>query len=304
MAKFIIYNIQLLPENSAQEVGVSGYRRLFSLLRDVNSRYFKAKKQTEFHYQMSPDTYLGPLDFRFPSGLVYGHFVRYRKTDKVTELATGKSLYSSKGNTVGVTSSMNVPFVFDTERHLFAIAHSSSMPKPILLLEILEQFLRPISEENFPEHTLSINLVSRANALEAVFTNAVAYKVVNVNLVAPNGHEAEDILREMRDSKTQTVAVQASGGREGRMIEIPAFIKTILRAATGHGSIKLTYFVNDGGDKTRKEKYDSSEAPKTFALKHSKLDASEEDFLARVGSKLHSIDISDPADDESAETED
>ncbi len=305
MAKFIIYNIQLLPnDDETPEVGVSGYKKLFSKLRELNSEHLKAKTQAEFHHPITADIYIGPIDFRFPSGYVCGHFVRYRKTDQVTELATGKNLYSSKGRTVGVTSQHKIPFVFDADRHLFAIAGGNLLPKPQPFIAILAKFFSSVAADNFPKHTLNINLISRANALEAVFNTAVAYKTVHVNLTAPNGHGAEDILREMRESKTQNVALHASGGKDGRMKDIPEFIKKILRAATGYGWSKLTYFINNGKpgeDKTRKEIYDSREAPRTFALKHSKNDTSEEDFLKRVAEKLGAIDISESVEEDEIE---
>lgn len=96
MAKFRIYNIQLLPDEEAvDEVGALGYRKLFSELRDLNNTYLRDKTQALFHYGLPGDTYIAPHDFKFPAGSIYGNFCRYTKTDELTELRTGKTIFKA-----------------------------------------------------------------------------------------------------------------------------------------------------------------------------------------------------------------
>lgn len=298
MAKFRIYNIQLLPnEDGINEVGVAGYRKLFSKLRDLNQRHLRARTLAQFHHRLPGDTFLGPLDFNFPSGFVYGDFARYTKADEVTELASGKTLYRAKGRVAAVTTKRLIPFVFDTRNHFFAIDEAGgSLPKPAVFTGVLQRFLEDVASQNFPDHTLTVTLVSKANALEKVFAEAVAYKTVNLTMVFPNGHPAEKLLDQLRETKTQHLKIHASAGQKGRMSGIPDFLKTILRAATGLGQTHMTYFVQPpdaAPGVTRREVFNSDDTPYTFVVRHSSNDATELDFFERVADRLDNIDLSD-----------
>ncbi|MFM0455074.1 hypothetical protein PQR21_32245 [Paraburkholderia nemoris] len=303
MAKFRIYNIQLLPnEDGVQEVGVAGYRKLFAKLRDVNARHLRARTLPQFHHRLPGEAFVGPLEFSFPSGFVYGYFVRYTKADEVTELSTGKTLYRAKGRVAAVTTKRLIPFVFDTRNHYFAIDEAGgSLPKSGPFKTVMEHFLAEVAVANFPNHTLTVTLVSKVNALEKVFAEAVAYKTVDLAMVFPNGHPADKLLDQLRETKTQHLKIHASAGQKGRMSGIPDFLKTILRAATGLGQTHMTYFVRPldaAPGVTRREVFNSDDTPYTFVVRHSSNDATELDFFERVAGRLDNIDVSDDSDAE------
>lgn len=292
MAKFKIYNIQLLPTDDAAEVGVSGYKKLFAKLRDLNAKHLSAETHLAFHYHVSANIFVGPFDFNFPAGYVTGHFVRYRNTEKVTDLATGKTLFKAKRGKGGVVTRRDVPFVFDAKRHFFAIDSALEI-RSENFISALFQLLSPIAQEHFPKHDLTVNLISKPNGLENVFRTAVSYKTVAIHLNGPNGTDALDVLGEMRDTKMQKLALDVSAGR-GRMLRLPEFVKRILRSVPGHGWSTVSYFVQDGEpgeQRERQQTYDSREQPQTFIVHHSSNDASESDFFARVASRLEDIDI-------------
>jgi len=300
MSKFKIFNVQLVPLDQEKEVGVSGYKKLFAQLRDLNQKFLRDKNHLEFHYHVNGDTYMGPLDFKPLPGFVTGHFVRYRNTEVVTDLATGRALYYAKAGKGGATNIKVAPFVFDAEKHYFAIDGVLGI-RTEDFISALTQFLQPIAKEHFPRHELTINLISRRNDLETVFKNAVQYKTVKLHLNGPNGSDAVDILGDMRDNKIQTLELNASGGN-GRMVGLPNFIKQILRSVIGHGYAVITYFEGDGHaeeGQLRRRTYDSREQPLTFTVRHSPGNPSEEDFLARTTHRLHELDINENGSEES-----
>ncbi|WP_080487034.1 DUF4747 family protein [Burkholderia ubonensis] len=308
MAKFRIYNIQLLPnEDGIEEVGVAGYRKLFSKLRDINTHHLRTRTLAQFHHQLPGDAFLGPFEFSFPKGFVYGHFVRYTKADEVTELKSGKTLYRAKGRVAAVTTKRLIPFVFDTNNHYFAIAEANgSLPKASAFKKVLERFLEGVATQNFPDHTLTVTLISKANALERVFKEAVAYKTVDLNMVFPNGHPTDKLLDQLRDTKTQHLKIHASAGQKGRMSGIPEFLKTILRAATGLGQTHVTYFIQPpdaAPGATRREVFNSDDTPYTFVVRHSANDTTELDFFTRVADRLDTIDVSDDIDGDDSDSE-
>lgn len=289
MSKFIIFNIQLLPDSEeTHEIGVLGYRKLFSKLKELNIEHKKNKTTASFHYPLPGDTYIGPKDFKFPAGYVAGNFVRYIKTEKLKDLHTGKTIFSS-GSKTAISSFDDIPFVFDTSRHLLAI-DKQHLPANALTIEILNRFFEKIAQDNFPNHNLEINLISEKKALEEIFKNAVAYGKVDVNLSFPNGTPIENLLRELQDNRAQ-LNVHASAGKKGRMPDLPAFLKEILLAATTYGKSSISYFVrNENGDE-RKKTYDSEETPITISARRSASDASIDDFYARVAEKIEQINV-------------
>lgn len=301
MSKFRIYNIQLLPDQEGiDEVGVAGYRKLFANLRDLNKKHLDEKTQVLYHFGLPGETYIAPHDFKFPSGFVYGHFVRYTKTDELTELKTGKTIFKA-GKKTAVASKKLIPFVFDTRRHYLAI-DGANLPKGSTFVDALKKFLEPVAAQSFPNHELTVNLISKANALEDVFKKAVAYKTVDVSLAFPNGHETEQLLRELKETKTQ-LNIHASGGVKGRMSAVPEFLKGLLRAAVIFGSAKISYFIptEPGKDATKKEVYNSEDTPVTFSMRQSAKDENEADFFGRVHDRLENLDLSTHEDDDSGD---
>ncbi|SDH41024.1 DUF4747 family protein [Janthinobacterium sp. YR213] len=292
MAKFKIYNIQLLPTDDATEVGVKGYKKLFAELRDLNSKHLSAKTHLEYHYHVSGNIYVGPFDFNFPAGYVTGHFVRYRNTEKVTDLATGKMLFKATRGKGGVVTRRDVPFVFDAKRHFLAIDSSLDVRSENFISALL-QLLSPIAEEHFPKYDLTVNLISKPNGLENVLKTAVSFKTVAIHLNGPNGDDALDVLGEMRETKMQKLILDVSAG-SGRMLRLPDFVKRILRSVPGHGWSTVSYFVQEGEPGEQRERlqnYDSREQPQTFIVHRSSNDTNESDFFARVASRLEGVDI-------------
>lgn len=166
MAKFRVYNVQLLPVDSTEgEVGIAGYKKLFSMLRDKNKERVRSGTEGTFHYRHSESVFIGPADVQSGSGYVYGNFVRYTKTEAVHELATNKQLYKSKGRT-GVSEREELPFVFDAASHLFAIDSSGVFPPAQMFGDALAKMLNEAIGDHFPKHELTINVLSKKGALD------------------------------------------------------------------------------------------------------------------------------------------
>ena len=290
MSKFRIYNIQLLPTGDEAEVGVAGYRRLFSELREANKRAHREGTQNAFHYGLTGDTYIGPRDFKFPAGYVAGNFTRYTKADQLTDLRTRERVFKAKKGRTAVVSDHEIPFVFNTAHHLLAI-DEADLPKNFI--EVLTHLLGDLALKVFPNHELTINLVSQPGELEKIFETAVAYQLIELKLAFPNGHETEELLRQLKESKTQ-LKISASAGDRGKMRSVPAFLKEVLRASVAYGWAKITYFVpaRAGTTETRRVIYDSQENPLTFVARHSAQD-NENEFFDRVNGKLLQLDVSE-----------
>lgn len=128
MAKFRIYNVQLLPnDEETREVGYRGYRRLADNLRKVTARHFRSKSLLQFHHQIRTDLFLGPYDIYVHDDFAYGDFIRYTRSDNVSDLYTSRRLYKASASATGISNDKRIPFVFDYRSHRLAIDQGSGL---------------------------------------------------------------------------------------------------------------------------------------------------------------------------------
>lgn len=282
MTKFYTYNVQLLPnDNATAEVGTIGYKRLFSEFRALNKKHRTEKTLEEFHQRISGDLFIGPDQFHVKESYVYGYFVRYTKTDEVKNLNSRKTVFKNDGKATTVSKSEEVPFVFDAKRHYFCI-EGNNVLSAAFMEEALKKFLIPIAEQSFPNHELSVNAVSEPSSLESILSEAISFKNVDLRATFENGHDdTQGVLKQLKDSKTKTLRVQASGGN-ATMNKLPSFIEELARAAVITGALSLTYFVSGN---TKRQTYNSNESPLAFIARRSS-DDDEASFFARVHEKL------------------
>ncbi|MCI3206467.1 hypothetical protein DBA20_16035 [Pandoraea capi] len=175
------------------------------------------------------------------------------------------------------------------------------MPAPQVFGDALAGMLQPIADEHFPQHELGVHSISKATELEKVFQAANSYSVVDLDLTFRNGHDTEELLRELKETRTKSLTVRASAGKGGRMSRLPEFLKGMLVAtAAGLGSATITYFTKQKvGEKIveRQAKYDSRDMPVTFQV--NRTSAATEDpteFYDRVHDKL--LKVGDELDEE------
>lgn len=292
MSVFNIYNVQLLPLNEDHhEVGVKGYRRLFAGLRDLTEVHKSGGTQIDFHYQIG-ESFIAPAKFRFPAGRVEGFFTKYKPTEILFQQGRNdKVMFKAKVGKVAVDKEELLPFVFNPSRHYLAIAVNGMNAEPVRLA--LEKFFLPVAEAAFPNHTLQITTISRANDIESVLENAIAYSNVALKVTFPNSDYTKGIFKELKDNKTQDVEVHVSAGSKGRMPGLPQFLIDLLRASVTLGTAKVVYFVeslgNPGGIK---KTYNSLNAPLNFTARMSATDEENpERFFDRVTEKLSDIDV-------------
>jgi hypothetical protein len=290
MAKFRLYNVQLLPKTvDESDEGSSGYKRLLARLREATKEAKRNKDFPNFHIKMGRDTHFGPYEFHVSSHFVWGYFIRYTRTNKVDEVHTMQALYKEQHGKVGVSGVKEILFIFDCKQHFLAIEEAgNSIPKPTELIQVLDNYLRPHAEEEFPKHNLHVLLMSDTKSLDAVFENAVAYSRIDVELTFPNG-PAEDTLEEVKRARLQKLnIVGAAGGGEARISkDLPHFLTDLIKASLRYGKAQLSYFIKnpDGKGGTKKVTYSSEATPMTFEKRQS-ANETDEHFALRCGEEL------------------
>lgn len=287
MASFRLYNIQLLPldTNRTHEVGVEGYKKLFYELEVVRKAAHESKTIVDYSYQLPHDTYFTAFTVFPRAKFAEGKWVKYQKAESVVDFYTNKNLFTAAEGDAPVSNTYLFRFLFDYEAHRLAIEElSGKLPSPRVLQKAIFKLLEPIAQVHFPNHTLTVNLVSEMKALEQALGEAVGFKRVDVSLTFPNGPELTKRLREMKENNVHVVKAEASSNKGALMPHLPEFILELVKASTDYGRSTFTYVK----DKVQKRQIFSTEAhPEKIQLRQKK---SEQDasFMDRIRRSLRS----------------
>lgn len=293
MASFRLYNIQLLPLDTAKtpEVGVVGYRRLFKLLNEASTKAHKSKTLIENSYPLPHDTYFAPFTVVAGEKYAHGKWVKFQKAETVVDLYTNKSLFTADKTDAAVSNNYLFRFVFDYEAHRLAVEElGGKLPSAGSLLKALTVLLKPIADENFPEHVLTVNLVSETKKLEQALSEATGFKHVEVRVTFPNG-ELSDRLKQLKSNNVHVVKAEASSEKGALMPKLPDFIEDMVRASSDFGRSIFTYYKEKAG---RKQRFSTEAYPEKVNLRPKK-NEQEMAFLERIVAKVREVLPAKPA---------
>lgn len=287
MASFRLYNIQLLPLDTAKtpEVGVVGYQRLFKLLHEASTKAHESKTLIESSYPLPHDTYFAPFTVVAGEKYAHGKWVKFQKAEAVVDLYTNKSLFTADKADAAVSNNYLFRFVFDYEAHRLAVEElGGKLPSAGSLLKALHSLLKPIADENFPEHVLTVNLVSETKKLEQALSEATGFKHVEVRVTFPNG-ELNKRLKQLKKNNVHILKAEASAERGALMPNLPDFIEDMVRASTDFGRTIFTYVKDKAG---RKQRFSTEAYPEKVNLRLKK-NEQEMVFLERVVAKIREV---------------
>ena len=287
MASFRLYNIQLLPldTSTTPEVGIEGYRRLFSLLHEASATAHKEKTLLQSAYSLPHETFFSPFTVVAGKKFTYGKWVKFHKAESVVDLYTNRSLFTAGKADTAVSSNYLFRFVFEYEAHRLAVEElGGKLPSAGTLLKALLYLLKPIADENFPAHVLTVNLVSETRMLEQALTEATGFRHVEVRVTFPNG-ELSNKLKQLKSNNVHVLKAEASSEKEALMPKLPDFIEELVRASAEYGRSKFTYFKEKMG---RKQTFSTEAFPEKIYLR-TKKNEQEMAFLERVVSKLREV---------------
>lgn len=284
MASFRLFNVQLLPLDTATtpEVGLEGYQRLLATLKDGIESAQRLKTLAEQSYKLPHDTHFAPFVVHADKAFAHGKWVKYQRAEAVVDLYTNESLYTAGEGVAAVSNNYYFRFVFDYTTHRLAIEErGGKLPSSASVVKALESTLRPIADQAFPAHVLTVNLVSETKALEDALKEATGFRSVEVKVTFPNGPELSARLRELKENNVHIVRAQASSEKDAVMPSLPDFILDLVRASTDYGQSKFTYV----RDKLRRGRFSTEAFPEKVNLRQAKSE-DEAGFLRRVVGKV------------------
>ena len=133
MASFRLYNVQLLPLDTATtpEVGGEGYQKLFAALKDGIESAQRLKTLVEQSYRLPHDTHFAPFVVHADKGFAHGKWVKYQRAEAVVDLYTNQSLYTAGEGVAAVSNNYYFQFIFDYGTHRLAIEElGGKLPSP------------------------------------------------------------------------------------------------------------------------------------------------------------------------------
>lgn len=271
MASFIVFNVQLLPADTARtkEVGTIGYKKLLDGLHRSTVDAFNKKKIDAISYRLLNDAYMAPRSTITADDYAYGEWLKYNLSDDIQDLYSNVKLFTASKGTFPIANRHTFDYVFDYETHRLAIQEvSGKLPSPDVCISIFESIFGKIADNLFPKHVLKINLISDPTKLEQIFNTAAGYKSVKTTLTFPNGHRLGSQMKELKDNNVHHLKVEASAGsKDTAMPTLPAFLKQLVEASVEYGKTSLSYITEAGGKIMR---YASSSYPLKIKLRQKK----------------------------------
>ncbi len=285
MASFRLYNIQLLPLDTSKtpEVGIAGYKKLFEQFESERKTAHQTRTLVESSYKLPHDTYFAPFTVFPREKFAEGKLVKYQTAEAVIDLYTSKSLFTAADGDAPVSNTHLFRFLFDYEAHRLAVEElGGKLPSVGSLQKALVSLLQPIADAHFPEHTLTVNLVSESKALDQALIEATGFRRVEVSVTFPNGHAMSRRLRQLKQNNVHVVKAEASSNKDALMPKLPDFILDLVKASTDYGRSTFTYIKNKA---ERRQIFSTEENPEKIQLRQKKMEQ-EVSFMERVRQKL------------------
>lgn len=291
LAKFRQYNIQLLPLDTkhTEEVGVTGYKKLFDLFKAQTSESYKKKKMADEAKVLVNDTFICPFVIHAEENFAYGSFVKFHKAETVTEFYTQQRLFEAPRGTTAVSNSHYFRFVFDYENHRFAIEEGGGrLPSPDVMMDAIQHFLGKLAIHQFPKYVLTLNLISDEKSLSDVLAPGNEFGSIHVKITFPNSRRLTATLSELKELSAHNIEANVSPARGARMSGMPTYIRELLQNAAEFGEAQVTFFKAIPGTAASKFKrmiYSTKNHPRWLSLRQ-KVREGESDFVKRVWMNL------------------
>jgi hypothetical protein len=158
--------------------------------------------------------------------------------------------------------------LFDPKSHWFGIEEQNGrLPSHDAVKGALEQYLQPIAENFFPDYTLTVNLVSRQEELNAVLERAVGFTKIEVDITFKNGPTQDEVLANMAANSLHRLKITASSDRGSNMPRVPEIIEGTLKNAPKYGQASLTYLEPNDKGGTNLARYETDSNPQTISAR-------------------------------------
>ena len=288
MATFRLYNIQLLPldTHKTPEVGRDGYRRLFQKFQEATTNSYRGKRMAKEAKPLIHDTFICPFTVHPDEKMAHGSFLKFHNAATVTEFYSKERLFEAERGTTPVSNQRYFRFIFDYSEHRLAIEENNNrLPSPDVMMETLEYFLHPLANRNFPDHVLTVNLISDEHSLMEALDPDNEFGPVKVKLVFPNSRGLNHTLRELKDNNVHHIEASVSPARGARINRLPKYIYELLEKAPDLGEATVVFFKKTLKDKAaqafKRMTYSTKSHPRRITVRPKK-DETEESFLRRV----------------------
>lgn len=232
------------------------------------------------------DTYMCPFTVHPEEKFAHGSFLKFHNASTVTEFYSKERLFEAAVGTTPISNQRYFRFIFDYGIHRLAIEENNGrLPSPDAMMETLEYFLSPLAREYFPDHVLTVNLISDQHSLEEAIDPDNEFGPVNVKIVFPNSRGLNATLRELKDNNVHHVEASVSPARGARILNLPNYIHHLLEKAPDLGEANIVFFKkkeNNGEVSFLKRMvYSTKNHPKKITIR-TKKDETEESFLRRI----------------------
>ena len=257
MATFKYYNFQVLPINGKTKnlIGSEGYRKILTDYSRTINKAFRERKLISVAHALKNDMHISFKRIEIKNGFAQGKIIKFNHVDKLTEVYTDKELYENTDKqSIASSKRFEFDFVFDFNKHIFAIEAPSSLPSEKVLIDALTSLFTEVVSKNYETHYITVVELSDAADLAKVIENAEGYKKVSVEITFSNSDKYEASLTHLidehsRENNIQTIEAVQKPPKNSRSKALSVVILPLVILSTKLGNSDITY-VRDGKDYT------------------------------------------------------
>jgi len=257
MATFKYYNFQVLPLDGETKnlIGTEGYEKLFTAYSLVVNKAFRERKLISVAYPLKNEMHISFKRIDIKHGYAQGKIIKFNHVDKLTEVYTNKELYENTDEqSIASSKRFEFDFVFDFEKHIFAIEAPPSLPSERVLIDALTSLFAEVVSNCYEQHYIKVLELSDAADLENIFETAEGYKKVSVEITFSNSDKYEANLiglidEHSRENNIQSIKAEQKSPKNSKSKALSVVILPLIILSTKLGNSDITY-VKDGKEVT------------------------------------------------------
>lgn len=224
MSSLIFLNIQVIPKtNKFQEIGSIGYFELFKKINETRLSTIENKLLHLNSYKLHEGMFINFFNIHFnEDGRIFGDLIKFDQPDAIYDTYSGKKLIDVP---VGTSSRReNYKFNFKLSNHIAAIECPNGIT-PKKLKNTFQHFIYPAVEILYPNHVLTIDIITNSNSIEEVIKDAEYFKSIRAEITYSNQTPFERRMlrkdQELREKGITKRIVEESAPESGGEITSP-----------------------------------------------------------------------------------
>ena len=260
--QFFYFNVQLLPVvGDGDFVGKEGYKKVFEGCNEIVEHYWE-KREIEKIALESRNNFHTFKPFKITEDYASGYLKKFNQVDKLVQTYTDQTLFSADSLPAS-SEAYDFYFFYSFEHHILALQVGKRLPAVSVIKKIISHMLRDVSELLYPDHALSVSLLSDHGLIADLNSKASGFYNANITATFNNSFDSfsqdqKELHDELKEKGINKVQHQEKSARGGMMSGLSSFAMALLILSIPSGQATIRYLDSDTG---KRESFNTDDRP-------------------------------------------